>query len=96
MTAHIIGNQANIVGLFNLRFDYKLVPVNLSYIRERKQMALSDYPDYTLWSIEILDDNNNVIDLLNKSLHTADLTNKLQDVLMQFIYENPKIIEEKG
>ena len=59
-------------------------------------MCNSDYPDYTLWSIEILDDNNNVIDLLNKSLHTADLTNKLQDVLMQFIYENPKILQEKG
>ena len=29
MTAHIIGNQANIVGLLNLRFDKHLVPVIL-------------------------------------------------------------------
>lgn len=42
MTVHIIGNQANFVGHLNLRFEHRLVPVNLKIYIEKGLTMICD------------------------------------------------------
>jgi len=85
MTAHIIGNQANFVGLLNLRFDYKLVPV-IFVLRERITMKKKKELDVNITlekynrfkhTVRIVDQPND--DIGNKYLHDGNVFLEIAD-----------------